>query len=78
MIKLSEDALKFVEQKYEGKYGKEIMIFNLEQEKTLFDRRINWFAKWYLSYTKSFHLTFIFFILIGLLGIIFEINNVYL
>ncbi len=39
MIKFSEDALKTIEQKNVAKYGNEIMIFSIEQEKTLYERR---------------------------------------
>ncbi len=76
MIKFSEDVLKTIEQKNVAKYGNEIMIFNIEQEKTIYERRGNWIAKHFLSYSKLFRLIFQFFTLIGLLGIVFEIYNI--
>ena len=76
MIKFSEDALKTIEQKNIAKYGNEIMIFSIEQEKTLYERRWNWIAKRFLSYSKLFRLIFLFFTLIGVLGIVFEIYNI--
>jgi hypothetical protein len=75
MIKFSEDALKNAEQKYASKYGNEIMIFSIEQEKTLFERRWSWFAKEFLSYSKLFKLIYFFFTIIGVSGIIIEMIN---
>ncbi len=75
MIKYSEDALKAIEQKNVTKYGADIMIFSIEQEKTVFERRWSWFARKCLSYSKLFLLTFIFFTIIGLLGVCLEIYN---
>lgn len=77
MIKFSEDALKAVEQKYIAKYGAEIMIFSIEQEKTLYERRWSWIARRYLSYSKLFRLIFCFFTIIGLLGMCLEIYNIW-
>ena len=76
MIKFSEDILKTIEQKNVAKYGNEIMIFSIEQEKTIYERRRNWIAKRFLSYSKLFRLIFLFFTLIGVLGIVFEIYNI--
>lgn len=76
MIKTAEDALKNIEHKYEDIYGKSIMIFNIEQEKTIYQRKRSWFAKKYLSYSKLFGLIFLFFTFIGLLGIGLEILNI--
>lgn len=76
MIKFSEDALKTIEQKYSSEYSSEIMIFNKEQEKTLFERRWSWFAKKFLSYSKLFKLIYLFFTIIGISGMINEIINI--
>ena len=76
MIKFSEDVLKTIEQKNVAKYGNEIMIFSIEHEKTIYERRGNWIAKHFLSDSKLFRLIFQFFTLIGLLGIVFEIYNI--
>jgi hypothetical protein len=73
MIKFSENALKAVEQKYIVEYGKDIMIFSIEQEKTLYERRWSWLAKKCLSYTKLFRLIYIFFTVIGGLGMIWAV-----
>lgn len=75
MIKISEEAIKSIEQKYTPQYGNAIMIFSLEQEKTLFDRRWRWFAKNCLSYSKLFVLIYVFFSIIGLVGIILGLTN---
>ncbi|MCM1102234.1 MAG: hypothetical protein NC079_10740 [Clostridium sp.] len=76
MIKFSEDALKTIEQKYESEYSSEIMIFSKEQEKTLFERRWSWLAKNFLSYSKLFKLIYLFFGIIGILGMVMEIINI--
>lgn len=73
MIKFSENALKAVEQKYIVEYGKDIMIFSIEQEKTLYERRWSWLTKKCLSYTKLFRLIYIFFTVIGGLGLIWAV-----
>lgn len=73
MIKFSEEALRNIEQKYVAQYSNKIMIFSIEQEKTLSERRWSWFAKKYLSYSKLFQLIYIFFTIIGVLGIIIEV-----
>lgn len=73
MIKFSEEALKNIEQKYVAQYSDKIMIFSIEQEKTLLERRWSWFAKKCLSYSKLFQLIYLFFTIIGVLGIIIEV-----
>lgn len=73
MIKFSEEALKHIEQKYIEKYGSEIMIFSIEHEKTQSNRRWSKFSKKYLSYSKLFRLTYLFFTFIGLLGLGLEV-----
>lgn len=73
MIKYSEEALKSIEQKYINKYGKDIMIFTIEEEKTSIERKNREITKPCLSYTQLFKLTFCFFFLIGVIGFCFEI-----
>lgn len=78
MVKLSEDAIKFVEKNYEGKYGKEIMIFNIEMERTAsYERSVNWIMRQFMSYTKLFRLVYIFFMLIGVVGGVMELLNIF-
>mgnify|MGYP000853799655 CR=1 FL=1 len=66
-------SLKSIEQKYINKYGKDIMIFTIEEEKTSIERKNREITKPCLSYTQLFKLTFCFFFLIGVIGFCFEI-----
>lgn len=76
IIKLTEIAIKKIEQKYEAVYGENIMIFSLEEKKTRSNRNSNWFSRHFLSYSKSFKMIFMFFVFIGLSSIVIEICNI--
>lgn len=78
IIKLSEIAIKKIEQKYEDVYGENIMIFSLEEKNTRANRNSNWFSRHFLSYSKSFKMIFAFFVFIGFVSIAIEICNIIL
>lgn len=78
MIKLSENAIKNIEQKYEDIYGENIMIFSIEEKITKSERKSKWFARHFLSYSKSFKMIFLFFVIVGFFSIIIEICNILL
>ena len=73
MIKYSEDALRKIEQKNVTKYGADVMIFSIEQEKTPSKRKQCWGARHFLSYSKLLHWIVLFFCLIGLLSIYLQV-----
>lgn len=73
MIKNCETAIKRLEKKYSKQFGKDIMVLIMEEDQTDQKRKSRFFP---LSYAESFELMFHFFVLIGILSLIFNILNV--
>lgn len=72
MIKLSEQLIEKVEQKYINKIGEEYMIFSAEQKSSTSDRKKNILKRLFFSYSKLLRLIYLFFILLGIFSIIVE------
>ena len=69
MIKIAEEAMKSIEDKYKRSFKESILIFSFESKNSH-----DFKGKLFFTYTKLFNLTFIFFALIGVLSIFFSLG----
>lgn len=72
MIKLSEQLIEKVEQKYSEQIGEEYMIFSAERKHSTRDRTSHIFKRLFFSYSKLLRLIYLFFVSLGIFSIIVE------
>lgn len=72
MIKLSEQLIEKVEQKYAEQIGEEYMIFSAERKHSTCDRSKHILKRLFFSYSKLLRLIYLFFISLGIFSIIAE------